>query len=258
MNITCQLLGGVGNMLFAIATTYNLSKEHNLNQVLHLDHRGYLHTTPKDYLNTIFRNIPVVNEINNYTLVTENSFTYSPIKIPVNKHIKLSGYFQSEKYFINVRSELLNLFSPTGEILSEIYQKYGTLFKKPTVSLHIRRGNYVKLFKKHPPVSIEYCNEALLQFPNHNVLIFSDDIEYCKQNFKGPNFYFIENNKDIIDLYMMSLCNHNIIANSTFSWWGAWLSKNESKTVIAPSKWFGVNNLHHNLKDLFPETWKVI
>ena len=121
---------------------------------------------------------------------------------------------------------------------------------------------------------MEYYNKAIKQFDkDSNFLIFSDDIEWAKNNFKGDNFYFITENKiegndvmdtlniskgghpDYIELYMMSLCDHNIIANSSFSWWGAWLNENPNKKVIAPKKWFGPAYGDINDNDLVPETW---
>lgn len=252
MNITSQLLGGVGNMLFTIATTYSISREFNLNQVLSLNHIGTLHTSPDKYLNNIFRKLQVVENVDDYHIVTETGFTYSPIKIPTARNVKLFGYFQSEKYFLKFRNEILELLSPTEEILNEIHIKYGHLYKNKTLSLHIRRGNYVNLSNIYPTVTINYCYKALEYFPDYNVLVFSDDIEYCKTMFKNKNFYFIENDRDIIDLYMMSLCDHNIISNSTFSWWGAWLNKKKNK-VICPLKWFVENN--YDSKDIIPDSW---
>jgi hypothetical protein len=85
-------------------------------------------------------------------------------------------------------------------------------------------------------------------------IVFSDDEKWIKENIKGKNIIYIQRNHDYIDLYLMSQCNHNIIANSTFSWWGAWLNNNQNKKVVAPTKWFGVNK-KLDTKDLIPETW---
>ena len=86
--------------------------------------------------------------------------------------------------------------------------------------------------------------------------IFSDDINWCKNNFDFiENKFFIENNKDYEDLILMSLCSHNIIANSSFSWWGAWLNSNPNKIIISPKKWFGNKYNFHNTKDLYNEKW---
>ena len=99
-----------------------------------------------------------------------------------------------------------------------------------------------------------YYNKALDSFPKDiPVLVFSDDIEYCKENLVGDRFTFVNKNKDFCDLMLMSLCKHHIIANSSFSWWGAWLS--DSKGLkIAPSEWFGPNGPKDTL-DLLPVEW---
>jgi len=121
--------------------------------------------------------------------------------------------------------------------------------------VHIRRGDYLNKIHKHPTQPKEYYYSAFSQF-NEDIhfLIFSDDIEWCKNNLKYKYLYFIEEELDYISLYLMSLCNHNIIANSSFSWWGAWLNQETNKKVIAPSNWFGKNK-KLNTKDLIPSKW---
>lgn len=253
MNITCQLLGGLGNMLFGLATTYAVSIDYNLNPSLYLNHKGYLHTKPENYLNNIFRNFKIIENIDDYLVFNETTFSYNQINIPSDKNILLFGYFQSEKYFLKHRNKLLSLFSPTLSILDYINLNFKNLLSLNTVSLHIRRGNYLGVSHIHPPCDLDYYHKSINKFKNHVFLIFSDDMKYCKENFVGNQFYFIENQTDIIDFYLMSMCKHNIIANSTFSWWAAWLNNNNNKTVIYPSVWFGENM--YDTKDLCPDTW---
>ena len=121
--------------------------------------------------------------------------------------------------------------------------------------MHIRRTDYTTSNGYHPVQTVEYYKKALEIIGEYDKLfIFSDDIEWCRNNLKFDNMIFIEGNTDIEDLYLISLCKHNIIANSSFSWWGAWLNKNPNKKVIAPSKWFGdMANL--NESDIVPEGW---
>ena len=129
------------------------------------------------------------------------------------------------------------------------------------IALHIRRGDFLINSLNHNNLTIEYYKDALSCFDSdREVIIFSDDPEWCKSQdlFSDERFLVSESDSSYVDLCLMSMCSDFIIANSTFSWWGAWLSNNQSKSVIAPSKWFGVNNLHHNIKDLFPEQWKVL
>ena len=137
-------------------------------------------------------------------------------------------------------------------------KKYGDILKENLCSIHVRRGDYLGLPNHHPACPLEYYEEAMKQMDDSKIfLVFSDDFGWCKENFTNSNVIFIEDNKDYIDLFLMTLCQNNIIANSSFSWWGAWLNQNENKKVIAPNKWFG-KAIQHNTKDLIPPTWKTI
>ena len=138
-------------------------------------------------------------------------------EIPYHKHQKWYGYFQTEKYFKDQRDKLIDLFKPTEEQSTYIYNKYKNLLSSNCVSLHIRRGDYVHLKHLHPLLSSEYYTKALdLLKPFDNVLVFSDDISWCKENF-DKSYEFISED-DCIELYLMSQCTNNIIANSSFSW----------------------------------------
>ena len=127
------------------------------------------------------------------------------------------------------------------------------------VSIHIRRGDYLQSPNHHPVISLNYCMKAIKQFPrDYKVVVFSDDINWCKtEAFFGDKFKFIEGQTDIEDFYLMSMCVNNIICNSSFSWWAAWLNSNPDKIVIAPmdDRWFGPAYDHFDTKDLYPEEW---
>ena len=166
----------------------------------------------------------------------------------------MKGYFQSELYFRHNRNKILNLFSPLSTDLEYIKSKYQPYLDNPLISLHVRRGDYLKFPEVHPTCNIKYYKNALSEFPSKlKVLIFSDDVDWCKQNFSGDRFIFIQE-KDYISLHLMSLCTYNIIANSSFSWWGAWLNSSPNKVAIAPKQWFG-SKASHDPKDLIPKTW---
>ena len=127
------------------------------------------------------------------------------------------------------------------------------------IGLHIRRGDFLTNNANHNNLTLEYYAEALDKFKSdRNVIIFSDDTEWCKQQelFSGDKFLVSESGNPYVDLCLMSMCSDFIIANSTFSWWGAWLANRG--TVIAPKKWFGPNNAHLDTSDLYPESWTVI
>lgn len=172
----------------------------------------------------------------------------------------LVGYFQNKKYFENIEEEIREEFSFSKEVfdLCNGYVK-DISDQGELISIHIRRGDYLELSDAHPPLDILYYETALSKFSkNIPVLIFSDDPEWCKNNelFLSDRFLVSESNSSVYDLCLMTLCSHHIIANSSFSWWGAWLSK--SNNVIAPSKWFGESLSHHDTSDVYCRGWETI
>ena len=143
------------------------------------------------------------------------------------------------------------------------------------IFLHIRRGDpklpwaYVNLEAAHPVCTFDYYERALAEFPDDiPVVVFSDHIEWCKEQefFASDRFIMSESTEEFsdgqrlpwTDLCLMSLCTDAIIANSSFSWWGAWLIDNPDKTVIAPKQWFGPSYDHYHMDDLIPEGWKIV
>ena len=173
-------------------------------------------------------------------------------------NVNLYGYFQSEKYFKHIEESIREDFLFKDEIFDSCKQFFNF---DEIISLHVRRTDYVSNSENHPPYSLEYYEKSLSMFSdNIPVMIFSDDPQWCKEQnlFSSDRFLISENEWNAIDLCLMSLCTHHIIANSSFSWWGAWLSK--SKNVVAPSRWFGDNayTSQHNTRDLIPNDWKII
>lgn len=234
--ITCELVGRLGNQLFQIS-----------NCVAHALKNGVQYKIPlrtQDprvwpiYFTHLPRLSPSDKILHHYK---EPEFSYQPI--PFQDNTCLHGYFQSEKYFADYRNEILTAFRIPYKPL------------KGVVSIHVRRGDYLQFADKHPPITKEYLHEAIKLFPNYNFLVFSDDMKWCREILTGPQFSFAEKNTPLKDIELMSGCEHNIIANSSFSWWGAWLNQNPDKIVIAPNVWFGPGNDHLNTKDLIPESW---
>lgn len=171
----------------------------------------------------------------------------------------LYGYFQSEKYFKNVESEIRKEF-----IFKQDYydacEELKPMLNNP-IALHIRRGDFLINSGNHHNLDLSYYKNALREFDSdRQVIIFSDDAKWCKEQelFSDDRFLVSETGNSFVDLCLMTLCSDYIIANSTFSWWGAWLSQNQNKIVIYPNKWFGTNNLDKSTKDLFPEEWRMI
>lgn len=173
-------------------------------------------------------------------------------------NIILEGYFQSERYFKHIEDEIRNDFSFKKNILQPC-QKIISNIENP-VALHVRRGDYLKFQDQHPLCSISYYKSALKYFEsNRNVIIFSDDYKWCSDNFffKDKRFIFANNFEQVNDLCLMSLCNDFIIANSSYSWWGAWLSSKINKKIICPYPWLGTSilRINHDTKDLIPNNW---
>lgn len=178
------------------------------------------------------------------------------------------GYWQSEIYFNSIK-EILQADLKFNEDLDFANEELANeILKSNAISLHIRRGDYLSVnsnSKIFAICTIDYYQKAIdyfnLKFTNPVFYIFSDDIEWAKNNFKKSNFKIVDinSNNPQADLYLMSLCKHNIIANSSFSWWGAWLNPNKEKTVIYPERWYIDENMNKKaILSLIPNTWKII
>ena len=160
-------------------------------------------------------------------------------------NVDILGYFQTEKYFKHIEDEIRSDFTFKEDLL-KLCKSFIT---EDTISLHIRRGDYVHN-PNHPVQSMSYYEQALAELPELPVIIFSDDSEWCKEQelFSDDRFIVAEGNSTDCDLCLMSLCKYHIIANSSFSWWGAWLAN--SKKVIAPKNWFGGDCANKSAEDM--------
>ncbi len=171
--------------------------------------------------------------------------------------VSIQGFFQTEKYFKHIEDEIRADFEFRGEIL-EPAKKTMSYWKDP-IALHIRRTDYLTN-PNHSELPMCYYDEALSKFDEkRDVIIFSDDPNWCMlvPQFDSDRFMISQTGSNYMDLCLMSLCKDHIIANSSFSWWGAWLGKDNH--VIAPKDWFlGSNNQHLDISDLIPETWEKI
>jgi hypothetical protein len=185
----------------------------------------------------------------------EELFTLCP------DHVSLQGYFQSEKYFKSIENEIRQDFVFKDEILDPCKEMVESIDEP--IALHIRRTDYLKNAENHHNLSLKYYKNALSHFDSdRNVIVFSDDPKWCSKQklFSDDRFLISENTDNRVDLCLMTLCSDFIIANSSYSWWGAWLSSNQNKEVIAPVEWFGKTGYTkgHNTKDLIPNEWMRI
>ena len=250
--ITTGLMGGLGNYMFQIATAYSLAKDLRTEAIFDLSRTGQSQRHINYYLNNIFRKVKFGTPIPKY-IYNEKKFSYDPI--PVADDLYLSGYFQSEKYFSRNTEEIKDLFRCED---TEIKLREHISQLDVTCSIHVRRGDYLKYPNKHTQSPAEYYETAISlvkeKFPNVTFLVFSDDIQWCKNHFVGNEFMFVEGFEDWEDMILMSICDANIITNSTFSWWAAWLGETPNKLIIAPEKWFGSDG-PQDQQDIIPERW---
>ena len=168
-------------------------------------------------------------------------------------NIDLFGYYQSPKYFNHIEDEIRKDFSFSQDLVDSCQEVIDTL-GGDVISLHIRRTDY-KANPNHPLQPIEYYNSALDKLPkDSSVVVFSDDYEWCESNeaFSDDRFA-VSNNAADFDLCLMTLCNYHIIANSSYSWWGAWLGN--SNKIIAPKNWFGASCAHKSVEDMVFGNW---
>lgn len=256
--VTAQLMGQLGNQLFIIAATVSLALDHNAAAIFpdFMENKEY--KIPLNY-KRLFYSLPVDLPKPVGFTYKEPRFSYNPI--PYRPNMKLFGYFQSEKYFASHKKEILDLFAPPSDILAYLSSHYKEILEHPkTVSIHVRIYHEDPTGKAHPTCSRDYFERAVALFPDDSLfVVFSNQMQECKALLSSvsKNLYFIEGEDHFIDLYLMSFCKHNIIANSSFSWWAAYLNPNPEKKVVAPKIWFNPAYLS-DTDDLLPEGWLKI
>tara|TARA_R110002096_G_scaffold152824_20_gene316258 strand:- start:13082 stop:13957 length:876 start_codon:yes stop_codon:yes gene_type:complete len=284
-----NIKGGLGNQMFQYAFAYAVAKNNKTR--LQLDISNFDSYGLRQYeLGKYCINVEItsVSEVNRLKYKKESIFTRlfrqlarkeKPLatsyyreacfqfdNAAVNKlgAVYFDGYWQSEKYFSSYRADLLEHFSlkvPVHAKSKEYQQKIQT---KQAVSVHIRRGDYVtntRANEVHGLCSLEYYRKAVSFIQEREAqlhfFIFSDDLKWAKENLGFiDNVTFVELETDALDheeMWLMSQCQHNIIANSSFSWWGAWLNENPNKMVIAPKQWFADTSI--DTSDLMPDGW---
>lgn len=276
--ITCQDLGRngrLGNQMFQFASTLGIASKAE-QEVFFEDIPetvGYLANgkvfNQKIELKEVFpktapffQTPPQPTHWEGWQYQEEPSFMFSDEMFKLKGDIRIRGYFQSEKYFEHIKETIRNLFEFSDEIkksvLEDIPQKNQGEY---WTAIHVRGEDYKNLSQFHPPCSMDYYSEAIGYLPQdkpHRFLIFSDDMSYAQTFFdESENVHFIAHSSPYEDLFHMTLCDHFIIANSSFSWWGAWLSKNDEKVVVAPRNWFGegFSKETHDTRDLYCKNW---
>lgn len=204
-----------------------------------------------------------VKIVNEFDELKASSPDFNPEFFNQTDNTNLSGYFQCEKYWLHIKDVIKKEFEFKDEFKKEAeigMKPIRRKFKK-LVSVHVRRGDYVGIQDEHPVLPSEYYQDAISRFDDdeYGFIIFSDDQTYVREMFgDDQRIFYSMQNIDFVDMALMSMCDHNIIANSTFSWWAAWLNDNPDKRVIAPSTWLGPKIQHLYTKDIYCEGWEVI
>jgi hypothetical protein len=255
-------LGQLGNQMFQYAATKGIAA-----------HRGYDMCIPDhdEIFNDGIGNLLKIELDNPFNItchrtqlgtriIQEKGFEFNEELFHMcPDNVSLWGFFQTEKYFKHIEDDIRRDFKFNSTIQGECEPIVDEVFDQSPIALHIRRGDFLINNANHNNLSLEWYEKALSKFdPDREVVLFTDDPFWaCSQElFKPDRFLLSEGNSSYHDLYLMTQCSDFIIANSTFSWWGAWLAN--CGRVIAPSVWFGPNNAHLNTKDLYPDHWEVI
>jgi hypothetical protein len=290
MVVAVRLQGGLGNQLFQYAAARHLAQAHGTTLALDvtslagrlvsagsgqpqrqfelnaLRTKGAIWRLPTKPLATRI-GIKVSERLPSrlapwFGVFREHHFHFSRTFFNLPSDIYLIGYFQSERYFSAVAETIREELQPCDERLLHQAQLDIARVRRPDrclVSVHLRRTDYLAaaaIGEVHG-LGDDYYGPAMARFgPNVDFLVFSDDLAWCRNNMRGDNIFYCSTGRALDDLLRMSLCDHHIIANSTFSWWAAWLDRKASKIVIAPRRWFGPASSHYNeTADLLPPGW---
>ena len=285
--LTCNLMGGLGNQLFQIFTviSYAIKYKHMFKFINAEELGGPNSTKRKTYWKTFLLKLsgflmdkyPQFDLVHREPSFTFNEFPYDYLKNNNNVNIMLSGYFQSYKYFqenYDIICRMLHIAEKRLDIIEEVVDKYHSMqFLEKSISMHFRLGDYKNLPDYYTIMSPEYYKNSLQYIIGKldytpSVLYFCEDgdvecvngtIQLLKNEFPTIEFERATNTlDDWQQMLLMSCCNHNIIANSSFSWWGAYFNVNPTKIVCYPSVWFGSAMSHVVVTDLFPDEWVKI
>ncbi len=252
--------GQLGNQFFEIAAAYSLALDNDAEPLFPDLASKTIDGIPTNYKKVFFRLDATKPQQPIQVYYKEPDYSYNPL--PFHPNMCLIGYFQSEKYFVKHKKKILELFAPSAEIREYLEKKYGELLKNPkSVAVHMRfylREDPEQ--KIYPTYGREYVEKAMMKFPEDSVyIVCSNSIEWARKNLEGitRKIVFIEDEPYYHDLYLMSMCKHNIISNSSFSWWAAYLNPNPDKIVIAPPAW-NTPGCGLDYKDVVPEGWVVL
>ena len=273
--LTCYLKGGLGNQLFQIFTTISYGLTHK--KAFVFSKQRQLDTKRSTYWHSFLRPLAKFTQDINYAALSpfklkEKSFTYNELPAVNSASILLSGYFQSEKYFALHATAIMRLIRIEDQKAS-VQTKLSNIVFLGSVSLHFRRGDYKQLQQFHPLLTYEYYQKAInyilqQQQTIKSLLVFCEEgdlpdvtsiLDKLQLSFPNLTFQIIPPFlSDWEQLLMMSMCTHNVIANSSYSWWGAYFNSHPQKIVCYPANWFGPKLSTNDIGDLCPREWQRI
>ena len=265
MTVTTHVMGGLGNQLFQIFTLISYSLKHK--RPFYFEKSAPSREDRPFYWNNFLKSLaPFLKDGIQIPVYREPNFHYDDLPF-INQPIKFFGYYQSYKYF-EEHKHSIEKFIRLEEQRDNLKNNYDFT---DLVCLHFRVGDYVNLQHHHPLMPVEYYKNALHELikitnkDNWKILYFCEDndinyvnekVNSLKTQFPNLSFQKIDSKyQDWEQMLIMSLCQHNIIANSSFSWWGAYFNKNIDKKVFYPSKWFGYAQGNKKTDDLFANNW---
>jgi len=287
--IISKIRGGLGNQLFEWAAGYALSRFHDAE--FKVDLEVYARNKARDFeLRSLGLRINEASELEvtrlqNTHFYRQPHYHFDTGFYGLSDDTYLRGYFCSHRYFDFARDEVRQLLWQalcSRDINTEQQARLDVINNCQSISLHIRRGDYVSNAGYNEffgTCSIEYYQRAVHRITGSNrkaefkVFVFSDDLNWCRDHLLlDQEMVFVDVNSDrdgFYDMMFMARCHHNVIANSTYSWWAAWLNENPDKIVVAPEQWFRTTYREktkgawiadpvYDLKDMFPESWSLM
>jgi hypothetical protein len=249
--------GDIGNQLFQYATLISLGKDlgYEIKIPKCFNYYSEAHKKTVNYFTEGFKITTQFLEDNDIQCIKnyydEPVFNFTPINNIID-NTSIAGYFQSEKYFLHNKQFILQNLEFKEEIIEEAKQNYDINFIEKSCFLHVRRGDYIHQSAYYHNLDINYYKKSLDIINPEYISIFSDDIKWCHENFNfldQNKLEYISSSNPFLDLYLMTQTQNCVIANSSFSWWGAWLNQNQNKTIIAPKNWFAPSYL--NSQDIY-------
>lgn len=257
--IVGQIRSRLGNQMFVIAATLSLAIDNEATAYFPELKTKTINDVPMNREKVLWR-LNAEETPREITKIVRASKRFKPI--PYENGISIRGQIWTEKYFKHNREKILPLFAPSKEILSDLQARFHDILRHPkSVGVHIRTlAGEGKAQTRRPLYAEDYLDKACQHFDNDSLfVVFSDDITWCKKNLSHLpyNLHFIENEPYYNDFYLMSMCKHNIVSNSTFSWWAAYLNTNKAKKIVAP-KLFYYPQTGIYQDDIWPPEWTLV